>query len=533
MVLRYDTNKNKLIIVESETIEYNQVKLWLNRYVKGYRFTPAFKRGVWDGKIDNFKNGILPIGLWKEIALSLQEIGKKLKIENIKDFPLNRDVNLKNVENFCKEFFKNHYILDEDKQEKNNFFPYDHQIQSAHSILRNRYCTAEIATSGGKSLIISIVFLYILRNINPEAKLLLIVPSITLVTQFYDDIMNYNYGFNKENKNPVDLRIQEIMSDKPRQWHGDKPPNLIISTYQSLSKVKNFGKNFYKGFYGVACDEAHMAKSDSFVKILKRTGSDSYYQFGVSGTFQDDGYAEFITIQSLTGPKVTKVKAKELQDKGFISKVRISQIHLNHDDYEFRDRLKEIKKNPDSGALAYRLEGDYIRESEKRMNFISKLVKTIKNNTLILFNIIDYGFDLRDNLESNFKEDIEKGKIEFYMIYGEVKKDEREEIKQKMELDDGVIRVLLATYGTLSTGVSIKNIHNIIFGESFRSEQRVIQSIGRSLRLYQTKKVASIYDLVDVFSEEKSNNVLLRHGFDRIKLYKKHEYPFKIKKFLL
>lgn len=102
-----------------------------------------------------------------------------------------------------------------------------------------------------------------------------------------------------------------------------------------------------------------------------------------------------------------------------------------------------------------------------------------------------------------------------------------------MELDDGVIRVLLATYGTLSTGVSIKNIHNIIFGESFRSEQRVIQSIGRSLRLYQTKKVASIYDLVDVFSEEKSNNVLLRHGFDRIKLYKKHEYPFKIKKFLL
>lgn len=122
MVLRYDTNKNKLIIVESETIEYNQVKLWLNRYVKGYRFTPAFKRGVWDGKIDNFKNGILPIGLWKEIALSLQEIGKKLKIENIKDFPLNRDVNLKNVENFCKEFFKNHYILDEDKQEKIIFF---------------------------------------------------------------------------------------------------------------------------------------------------------------------------------------------------------------------------------------------------------------------------------------------------------------------------------------------------------------------------------------------------------------------------
>ena len=533
MILKYDKSKNKLIITESERIEYNQVKLWLNRYVKGYRFTPAFKRGVWDGKIDNFKNGVLPVGLWKEIALSLQEIGKKLKIENTKDFPLNREINLENVEEFCRDFFKDHYILEENQKDKKDFFPYEHQIQSAFSILRNRYCTAEIATSGGKSLIISIVFLYILRNINPEAKLLLIVPSITLVTQFYDDIMNYNYGFNKENKNPVDLRIQEIMSDKPRQWHGDKEPNLVISTYQSLSKVNNFGKKFYRDFYGVACDEAHMAKSDSFVKILKRTGPYSYYQFGLSGTFQDDGYAEFITIQSLTGPKVNKVKAKELQEKGFISKVRISQIHLNHDDYEFRDRLKEIKKNPDSGALAYRLEGDYIRESKKRMDFINKLMKSIKNNTLILFNIIDYGYDLRDSLEEYFQDEIRNGKLELHMIYGEVKKDEREQIKEKMELNDGVVRILLATYGTLSTGVSIKNIHNIVFSEGFRSEQRVIQSIGRSLRLYETKNVASIYDLVDVFSEENSNNVLLRHGFDRLKLYKKHEYPFKVKKFLL
>jgi superfamily II DNA or RNA helicase len=114
-----------------------------------------------------------------------------------------------------------------------------------------------------------------------------------------------------------------------------------------------------------------------------------------------------------------------------------------------------------------------------------------------------------------------------------VKKAQREEIKKNMELDDGKIRILLATYGTLSTGVSIKNLHNIIFAEGFKAEQRIIQSIGRSLRLHETKAVASIYDLVDTYSEEKSSNVLLRHGKDRINMYDKHEYPYKISKFLL
>src|SRR5690606_21358662 len=110
------------------------------------------------------------------------------------------------------------------------------------------------------------------------------------------------------------------------------------------------------------------------------------------------------TIQSLTGPKVAKVTAKELQDKGIISYVRISQIYLNHNDPEFRDNIKEIRKSPNGGAAAYRLEGSYIRESEKRKEFILKLVKSIKNNTLILFNIIEYGKDLFEYLTEKFSD---------------------------------------------------------------------------------------------------------------------------------
>lgn len=530
MIFKYDKKSRKLLITKSTTLEYNQVKLWLERYVSGFKFMPTYKRGIWDGKINHFHQGHIDMGLWKEIAKALQEIGSKLEIENKDDFPINKKVTLENVQQFCEEFFKDHYIIDKKTSEKIKFFPYDHQIDTAYKILRNRYCTAEVATSGGKSLIISIVYFYILKHMKPDAKLLLIVPTITLVTQFYDDLMDYNYGKYKENINPIDIKIQEIMSDKPRKWHGEGEPNIFISTYQSLSKIENFGDDFYTQFYGVATDEAHFAKSDSFIKILKKTILGAKYQFGMSGTFQDDGFADYLTIQSLTGPKVAKIRAKELQDKGIISNVRISQIYLNHDDPEFRDNLKEIRKSPNSGAEAYRLEGKYIRSSEKRMDFIYKLLKNIKSNTLVLFNIIEYGKVLNEYLSNKFKDE---DNMEFYMIYGDIKKDDREIIKKKLELDDGIIRILIASYGTLSTGVSINNLHNIIFAEGFKAEQRIIQSIGRSLRLHESKEVASIYDLVDVYTEEVSNSVLYRHGKDRRNMYKKHEYPFKIKKFIL
>lgn len=537
MEFKYDDKNKKLIITKADTLEYNQVQLSLTRHVNGYRFMPAFKRGLWDGKIDHFHQGTIDLGLWKEIAKGLQMVGKKMTISNKEEFPINRDVTKEKVQEFCNEFFKDHYIIDKKTDEKKKFFPYDHQIDTAYQILRNRYCTAEVATSGGKSLILSIVFLYILKNIKDDAKFLLIVPSITLVTQFYDDLIDYNLGKYKENENPLDLRLQEIMGDKPRKWHGEGEPNVVISTYQSLSKIDNFGKKFYQQFYSVAVDEAHQSKAESFNKILKRTIKNAYYQFGVSGTFQDDGMAEYITIQSLTGPKVAKVSAKELQEKGIISTVRISQIHLNHDDPGFRDQLKEIRKNPNSGAAAYRLEGDYIRSSDERKEFINKLLTKINTNTLILFNIIEYGKSLKEYLEQSYLERKEKDpnlpEVEFMMIYGEIKKAERERIKSDLEKEDGIIRILVASYGTLSTGVSINNLHNIIFAEGFKAEQRIIQSIGRVLRLHESKETASIYDLVDVYTEEHSNNVLSRHGKDRRDMYDKHEYPYKIKKFML
>ena len=95
-----------------------------------------------------------------------------------------------------------------------------------------------------------------------------------------------------------------------------------------------------------------------------------------------------------------------------------------------------------------------------------------------------------------------------------------------MELNDGKVRILIASFGTLSTGVSIKNLHYLIMADSFKSEQIIIQSIGRLLRLFNGKDKAVIFDLVDVFSD-KMDNILYKHYLERKKFYNKRKYPYK------
>ena len=202
-----------------------------------------------NGKEGLFKINLESIAKSKTTFFAPIDLGKNPKLENKEDFPINREVTLEKVRDFCNDFFKTHKVRNK-QGEWINFMPYDHQIESAYKILKNRYCMAEVATSGGKSLIISIVLFYTLRYIDPKAKFLIIVPSITLVTQFYDNIVEYNYGVNnilemREKKSdnilnnshlPCDVRIEEVMSERPRKWSGTLDANVYIGTYQSLEK---------------------------------------------------------------------------------------------------------------------------------------------------------------------------------------------------------------------------------------------------------------------------------------------------------
>jgi superfamily II DNA or RNA helicase len=196
---------------------------------------------------------------------------------------------------------------------------------------------------------------------------------------------------------------------------------------------------------------------------------------------------------------------------------------MNHNDSEFAERINIIKKSG-NGKDAFDLEKDYIHISERRLDFIKKIVDKCDSNTLLLFHTIEYGQSIFNKLQK------ECPGREFYYIDGEISGKKREVIKKEMENTDGKVRVLVASYGTLSTGVSINAIFNVIFADSFKSEQIIIQSIGRALRLHDDKKKANIFDLVDVYSSGEMSNILYRHFKEREKFYIKRQYPYKITK---
>jgi len=459
MNFRYDSNIEKLVVSNASRVEYHQMQLWLTRHVKGYRFMPAFKMGVWNGQQSYFDNGKVNLGLWRECYKACKEIGVTFNIENRDEFPLNREVTLDSVRDFCKDFFKSHKMKDRKTGEWIPFMPYDYQIETAYKILKNRYCMAEVATSGGKSLVISIVMFYTLKNINPDAKFLIIVPSITLVTQFYENIMEYNYGFNYLSKyqdkvefrdhlidvilkddpdyKPCHIKMEEIMSDRPRKYTGPTQPNIYVGCYQSLEK---WPKEFFQQFHTVACDEAHGAKATTLTTILKRTFGHAYNRFGVSGTFPSDESLEILTIQSVLGPNVTKIEAKTLVESGTITPMNIKAVVLNHATGELNERLNYIKKMG-AGADAFRYEKEFIQNSDKRLEFIKKIVAKCDTNTLLLFHTIEYGTKIYNKLKEELQDK------DLYYIDGEVNNKQREIIKKEMEKTKEKVEWTILNFG--------------------------------------------------------------------------------------
>ena len=269
----------------------------------------------------------------------------------------------------------------------------------------------------------------------------------------------------------------------------------------------------------ICVSNCHQAKAATLQSIMKRTFKHAYNRFGVSGTFPLEDSLEILSIQSVLGPIITEVSATDLVKAGTITPMAIKAIILNHSEKEINDRLKYVRKQG-AGAEAFRYEKDFIQQSDKRLKFIQKIVDKCDNNTLLLFHTIEYGKKIYDTLKAAIPDK------EFYYIDGEVSGKKREEIKLEMEKTGGKVKVLIASFGTLSTGVSIKNLHYLIMADSFKSEQIVIQSIGRLLRLFDGKDRAVIFDLVDVFSSD-MNNILYGHYKERQKFYNKRKYPFK------
>lgn len=234
-----------------------------------------------------------------------------------------------------------------------------------------------------------------------------------------------------------EVRVEEVMSDRPRKFSGTENPNVFIGTYQSLEK---WPKKFFEQFHTIATDEAHGAKAKTITTILEATFGHAYSRFGVSGTFPNDDTCEILTIQSALGPKITEVSADELKKKGIITPMDIKAVIMNHNDLDFYDRLKIIKKSGD-GKAVFDLEKAYVHQSVKRLDFIKKIVDKCDNNTLLLFHTIDNGQRIFQKLKDECHDK------EFYYIDGEISGKKREEIKKLMEVTKVDIEYTILNFG--------------------------------------------------------------------------------------
>jgi len=495
MELSLTENKQLLRVDDATSLELEQLNISLTKRIDSWRFNPLVKKGVWDGYITYIKDDKwIPAGLWKEVMDICKEYRFELKINGISEL-FDRGINQESFQNWVDDFF-----------EDSDITPRDYQVEAAYNILKFRKCLSELATSAGKTLISFLTVAYILEKQKAE-RILFIVPNVSLVIQASEDFADYNY------RNQVNIKIQQIYSGQKIRAGR----NVVIGTYQSLIKKK---AEYFDQFDAVIIDETHKAKSQSIKTILSKC-KNADYRYGLSGTIPKSGTLDRLTLMAYTGPLITEVSANFLQTEGYIANCRVKVIEMDYATEGAKNAFKEMAFNKYESKDVFKFEQNYVINSPGRLNFICNIISRVRGNSLVLFHRIEHGQKIYEKLRQESDKTI-------YYVDGGTDKDIREEYKKKMEAGDEV--VIVASYGTFSTGISIKKIHNIFFTESFKSEVIIRQSIGRGLRQHESKDSVTIIDFVDDISSPDWDNYLIRHAKARQKIYREQKFKYDIKK---
>jgi superfamily II DNA or RNA helicase len=451
-------------------------------FAENYKFHPKYKMRVWDGKIRlvNTLTGIVYAGLAQRI--------KKFCDANDYTFSFSDELAYDNVsEHEVREFIKSLDLPDWMETR-------DYQIDAIVKCLRSKRRTLLSPTSSGKSFIIYVIAEW--YRIKHGTKSLIIVPTIGLVGQLKSDFESYGF------KGIIDTSMGGLLKD------NDIPANHVISTWQSLDNGKSkMPKEWFKQFQVVFGDEAHGAKAASLVKILSNM-EQTPYRFGTTGTLDGQPLNE-ATIEGLFGPKYKSISTKELMDQGYVAKLKIKCIILKYSP----DVAKEVR------GKTYQEEIDFLVNSEARNKFIKRLTLSLKGNKLLFFRIVDHGKLLYDAIKSESEHNV------FY-IDGGVKGEERERIRHAIEDENNA--TLIASLGTTSTGVSINKLHHMIAASPSKSKIKVLQSIGRMLRMHKEKEEAILYDIVDDLSIKSYQNYTLKHFVERCQIYDAEQFDYTI-----
>lgn len=441
--------------------------------VPGAQFTPQYKMKVWDGKIRLFNPAtrLLYGGLFTYVRKFCKE--REYDVEYITDF---------SAEEFSEEEAKQFV---EDLKPK--FLPRDYQLEAFIYGVRYRRGVLVSPTASGKSFIIYLLTRWFSK------KTLIIVPTTSLVHQMYSDFEDY--GFNSEKF------CHKIYSGQEKM---DIQKPVTITTWQSIYKMP---KKWFEQFEVCIGDEAHLFKAKSLTSIMTKL-INCKYRYGFTGTL-DGTQTHKLVLEGLFGAVRQVTTTAELIEKKQLSDFYIKAIVLS-----YPDEVRQMIKGQD-----YHDEVDYIVRNNARNNFIKNLALSTKGNTLVLFQFVEkHGKELLKIIEDSNKQ--------VAYVTGEVDGLAREEIRKLAEQHDDMI--ILASYGTFSTGVNVKNIHNIIFASPSKSRVRNLQSIGRGLRLNDNKERCILYDIADDLTWKSKKNHTILHFAERIKIYNEEKFDYKI-----
>jgi superfamily II DNA or RNA helicase len=458
-------------------------------FVPGYQFVPAYRNRVWDGKIRmfNLQTNQIYLGLLPYIEEFCRE--REYKFEYGDPRP--------DVEDECSVYHAKKFIDSLNIHARGEPIEIrEHQVDAYIHAMQKRRALLVSPTASGKSLIIYLIFRQLHQYQN--LKGLIIVPTTSLVEQLYSDFGDYNNGEMTE--------VHRIYQGKEKDT--DKP--LTISTWQSLYKLP---KEYFHQFDYIIGDEAHLFKAQSLTTILTSCVN-AKYRIGLTGTL-DGTKTHKLVLEGLFGSVKKVITTRELIDKQQVSDFEIKCLVLKHDD-EICLQLKD---------KTYQEEIQYLIANENRNKFIKNLAVSLGNNTLILYQMVDkHGQILYDMIKNTEK----IGNRKVFFVHGGTDTTDREEIRRIMEIENDAI--VVASFGTFSTGINIRNLHNIIFASPSKSRVRNLQSIGRGLRQSEGKEKAILYDIADDLRYKKHMNFTLKHFVERIKIYTEEKFPFKIYK---
>ncbi len=384
-----------------------------------------------------------------------------------------------------------------------------YQFDTIFDCINNNRNVIISPTASGKSLNSYILARY--HNAH-DRKTLIVVPTISLVNQLHSDFVEYNNG--------NDVSLQKIKGGMSKEVVED----MVVSTWQSLINMDN---EWFDQFDAIVGDECHKYKAKCTSDMMKKCTTIAYRN-GMTGSLNEKNISNML-LTGLFGPIREIATTKQLQDEGYLANHIIKCIILKYTKEQIKEYKKYLKyefenRKGNSPSKKYKIEADWVYSFSPRDDFLIKLAKHCKGNTIVMFRYTDHGERFFELLKNSTDRNV-------YFVNGGVDGDDREEIRKIV--DSSKDNIIVASTGVFSTGVNIKSIQNIINIAPNKAEDEIQQIIGRGIRLHEDKTYCNVFDIVDDLRSSTAPNYLLKHFYKRVEFYDEKQYTYKIIKYSL